>query len=83
MGFPLGRLNLSNINTALTKSVEIDPFYGCLRLQAHHVSAEGQRWGWGTACAGVPPPTPGLQVWPTVPKGAGGLGGGDVHSTGT
>lgn len=42
MGFPLGRLNLSNINTALTKSAQIDSFYCCLQPQAHHVSAEAE-----------------------------------------
>lgn len=40
---PLGRLNLSNIDTALTKSVQIDSFYCCLQPRAHHVSAEGQK----------------------------------------
>lgn len=49
--FPLGRLNLSNINTTLTKSAQIDPFYCCLQPQAHHVSAERQRGGGTTCCS--------------------------------
>lgn len=43
--FPLGRLNLSNINTALTKSAQIDSFYCCLQPQAYHVSAEAEMRG--------------------------------------
>lgn len=36
--FPPGRLNLSNVDTALTKSSPIDSFYCCPWPQTHHLS---------------------------------------------